>query len=169
MKNPTFEVNFIVATLNPYSDDLSSMSTCSIPAHITQKTNNDRINLTVEDQQALLNENWDDFNMEPAHLTNKNRQTQMKASFKKFLTKVEQNNRNNNQNEQVFSTAKEDSGENEDEHINLNGGCDILDVIQPSPESPKTKKAKLIFGRCFESTFSKNCLGEVLAPNSDSE
>ncbi|GJQ81317.1 hypothetical protein Trydic_g20530 [Trypoxylus dichotomus] len=45
------------------------------------------------------------------------------------------------------------------------------DLIPESPESPRSKKLKIVFGRCFESTFheSKLDFGEELAPNSDSE
>lgn len=188
MKNPTFEVNFIVATLNPYSDGLSSLSTCSIPAQITQKNNNGKVNLTVEDQQALLNENWDDIDMETNQTINKNNTNKTKASFQEILSRNKRNNRRNNhrdrnhiitttkedrtnshrEGDDILSKANEETGENADEII-VNGNGDNMDVIPPSPESPKTKRAKLVFGRCFESTFTANFLGEVLAPNSDSE
>lgn len=184
MKNPTFEVNFIVATLDPYSDGLSSLSTSSIPAQITQKNNNEKVNLTVEDQQALLNENWDDIDMETDQTSNKNTANKIKASFQEILSRNKRNNRRNRDDvitaskgdgrnsyrgrDEVLSKAKDDTGKNADEII-INGNGDNMDVIPPSPESPKTKRAKLVFGRCFESTFSANLLGEVLAPNSDSE
>lgn len=185
MKNPTFEVNFIIASLNPYSDDLSSMSTCSIPAQITQK-NSEKVNLTVEDQQALLNENWDEFDMEADQTTNKNHKNKTKASFKEILSRNKINNRRNSYRncDDVVTNANEDrrnshrddvlSKDNGDNgkignEMNVNGNGDNLDVIPSSPESPKTKRAKLVFGRCFESTFSANFLGKVLAPNSDSE
>lgn len=52
----------------------------------------------------------------------------------------------------------------EDEDFNEN-----LNVIPPSPESPRTKKAKVVFGRCYEPTFHATMLdlGDVLAENSD--
>lgn len=36
MKNPTFEVTFIVATINPDSDAQSTIAPASLPAKITQ-------------------------------------------------------------------------------------------------------------------------------------
>lgn len=46
---------------------------------------------------------------------------------------------------------------------------DDFEVVPQSPESPRTKRAKLVFGRCFEPTFHATMLdlGEELAGNSD--
>lgn len=48
---------------------------------------------------------------------------------------------------------------------------DDFEVVQKSPDSPRTKKLKVVFARCFEPTFSESVLdlGEVLAENSDIE
>lgn len=35
-KNPTFEVTFLVATLNPYADGQSTLTATSLPTKITQ-------------------------------------------------------------------------------------------------------------------------------------
>lgn len=169
MENPTFEVNFIVATLDPYRDDYqSSLNTCSIPAHIVP-TNNEEINLTIEDQQALLNENWDD-DMGTSGTKKSNRKTAKKSTFHEIFDK-EKRSKSKNQ-------KKGDIPINSESSLRLIEKCAFnaelkenteTDTIPSSPESPKTKKAKLVFGRCFESTFSKNKLGQILAPNSDSE
>lgn len=46
-----------------------------------------------------------------------------------------------------------------------------FEVVQKSPESPRTKKLKVVFARCFEATCSESQLdlGQVLAENSDIE
>lgn len=158
MKNPTFEVCFIVATLDPYSDQQNTMATSSIPAQITQ-INSQQVNLTVEDQQALMNVDWDDMNMETEHPTN-SKEKKKKAGFKEIVAKTKQSSKKNNKRK-------------ENEPLNDLNGYDKnvadVDLIPESPESPKTKRAKMVFGRCFEATFSMTNLGEVLAPNSDSE
>nr|CAI5848698.1 unnamed protein product [Callosobruchus analis] len=84
MKNPTFEVIFIVATLNPCSDLHSTLSTGSIPAKITQ-LNGEQLNLSQEDRDALMNENWDDFDVEER---NSNRGKSRKRN-NKFMDIVE--------------------------------------------------------------------------------
>lgn len=157
MKNSTFEVNFIVATLDPYGDGYSSKATCSIPAQVTQiKTNHP--NLTVEDQEALLNENWDEFDVEMDQHISKHIKKKKANGLELFERK----------NKGTYGDHEKKDTDNNTNNI-VNGNNNNLDFIPSSPESPKTKKAKLVFGRCFESTFSKNCLGEVLAPNSDSD
>lgn len=167
MKNPTFEVNFIVATLDPYSEGQSSMSTCSIPAKVTP-SNNEQVNLTMEDQQLMLNENWDDTNMDKEVTDTSARRK--KSAFQEILARSKQKNKGCSEDNRI-SSRKENLKTTEDIFINgqLLRNNDDPDCVPCSPESPKTKRAKLVFGRCFESTFSKNCLGEILAPNSDSE
>ncbi|CAH1155500.1 unnamed protein product [Phaedon cochleariae] len=159
MKNPTFEVNFIVATLNPYNDLQSTMTSSSIPAKITQLHKG---NITQEDRDALENENWNDMDMEtPKKKSSKKdifMQTIKKAKQRDTtLKKIPENGK------QVETPKSNKVCEVPMDYLEFN------DVIARSPESPKTKRAKLVFGRCFESTFSRNNLGEVLAPNSDSE
>ncbi|KAJ8964220.1 hypothetical protein NQ314_005049 [Rhamnusium bicolor] len=173
MKNPSFEVNFIVATLNPYSDLQSSMATTSIPTKITQRIN-DNVNITVEDQEALQNENWDDFMENETVQSKPSRKSTKKASFQEIVEKAKQTNKNN---EKLNNTVRNnDKRNNKKFALPLETSMEVnpelnndLDVLPPSPESPRTKRAKLVFGRCFEPTFSETCFGEVLAPNSDSE
>lgn len=45
------------------------------------------------------------------------------------------------------------------------------DTIPKSPDSPRTKKLKIVFRRCFEPTYHESNLdlGNALVPNSDSE
>ncbi|XP_050512649.1 cell cycle checkpoint control protein RAD9B-like isoform X1 [Diabrotica virgifera virgifera] len=157
MKNPTFEMNFLIATLNPYNDNQSTIAT-SIPARITQANSEGVNDITMDDQEALLNENWDDFSID----TNKTSKSSDKKRSKKTFSFRE-----------VLEKDKTKSGSiNSDENCdnNHNSPMDVDDdVVQRSPESPTRKKAKLVFGKCFESTFSRDNLGSVLAPNSDSE
>lgn len=184
MKNPTFEVNFIVATLDPYSDGQSTCASSSIPAKITQ-VNNEKVNITMEDQEALLNENWDDnFATDFTENSSKPKNKSKRASFEEMMAKAANNKNKENvksilksngtiKRRKIFSLAEDDLEENSQqigspepllkpEHLADN-------IIPRSPESPRTKKAKLVFGRCFEATFSSNNLGQVLAANSDSE
>ncbi|XP_023018781.1 cell cycle checkpoint control protein Rad9 [Leptinotarsa decemlineata] len=175
MKNPTFEVNFIVATLNPYSDAQSTMTASSIPAKITQLNKNIE-NITTEDREALKNENWDDMEIDTNKIPLETCMITKKGSFHEIVTKAKQKIRNATSKLGTESSTNSFSKKQGDKrnkifelplksHLNE----DVDDIIPLSPESPKTKKAKLVFGRCFESTFSRKNLGEILAPNSDSE
>ncbi|XP_018561693.1 cell cycle checkpoint control protein RAD9A [Anoplophora glabripennis] len=151
MKNPTFEVNFIVATLNPYSDLQSSMATSSIPTKITQLAH-ENINLSLEDRQAL-NEEWDDWEMDTEE--NNPKRAKLDMNIKK------------DKNRKGKGKCKKFNLPSDPVPMDVDG--EDMDVLPPSPESPRTKKAKLVFGRCFEPTFTETSFGEVLAPNSDSE
>nr|XP_008194883.1 PREDICTED: cell cycle checkpoint control protein RAD9A [Tribolium castaneum] len=111
LKNPTFEVSFIVATLDPYSDTNSSIATVSSPKIATKKP-------------PKITDEADDL-------------TSKESSFLELMKQSE----------------------------NVND----IDVIPKSPESPRSKKAKTVFGRCYDPTFHETVLGEVLAANSDSE
>ncbi|KAK4878584.1 hypothetical protein RN001_011090 [Aquatica leii] len=103
IKNPTFDINFIIATLKR---DNASQSSLSSTVHLTRKRNATQYN----------------FN-EP------------------------------------IDTEKNDNGV----------GNDIDDVVPQSPESPRSKKIKSIFGRCYDATFRREAidLGKVLASDSD--
>lgn len=164
MKNPTFEVNFIVATLNPYSDLQSSMATTSIPAKVTQ-INHENVNLSLEDQQAL-NENWDDWDMDSEPKNDLPNDNSKKAKIEN-TENVKQSKKTRNKKEKGRNQCKKFNLPTESLPMDVEN--EDLDVVPPSPESPRTKKAKLVFGRCFEPTFMETSLGEVLAPNSDSE
>ncbi|CAH1102100.1 unnamed protein product [Psylliodes chrysocephalus] len=170
MTNPTFEVSFIVATLNPYSDNQSSMST-EIPAKITQ-FNNNHPNITVEDQQALLAEDWDDLSLEvnnklPIKRTTKSssNSSSKEPSFREIVEQARSKRSRRFSNDENTNVDRSEVREEDTEPaVNVEEN-----EVSISPESPKTKKAKLVFGRCFEMTFSRDRLGVVLAPNSDSE
>lgn len=159
MNHSTFEVEYIIATINPYSDtQLTSMTASSIPTKLSQP-NTDRGNISVEDQQALDSENWDDFSME-CDRTEKTKISNKKQTFKELLNKVEQTKTKSVENK---TTKKiKDNLKTLDE--------EKIAVIPPSPpESPIAKKAKVVFGRCMEETFSTGMLGDILVMNSDSE
>ncbi|KAG5887078.1 hypothetical protein JTB14_018248 [Gonioctena quinquepunctata] len=174
MKNPTFEVNFIIATLNPYNDAQSTMTSSSIPAKITQ-LNKDTPNITTNDQQVLQNVDWDDMKMENSEL---NTQSSKNKGKRRDFQKIVQNSKRNGSSNKTENNSSNDScnrkgslKKNKIFELPTEDPSDEVsnEIIPRSPESPRTKKAKLVFGRCFESTFSRNNLGEVLAPNSDSE
>ncbi|CAH1382207.1 unnamed protein product [Tenebrio molitor] len=123
LKNPTFEVNFIVATLNPYTDTNSSLATAtSVAAGVTKARPTE---ISDEDLEAMQTENWE--------------------------------------SEEVTEEEKKDKencgGPKKEEE----------DIVPRSPESPRSKKARTVFGRCYDPTFHETVLGEVLAANSDSE
>ena len=121
LKNPTFEVNFIVATMDPYTDSSSSVATTS-----AQKKPDNVADDVFEDMEA---ENWENNDL-----------SSKESSFVELMKKAKND------------TEKEN-----------------LDIVPKSPESPRTKKAKTVFGRCYDPTFHETILGEVLAANSDSE
>lgn len=172
MKNPLFDVQFIISTLNPDNQTQSSVST-SQPIHVVNsktKTNGNQ-NITVQDKSVIDSVDWDDgFGI----IENpKSRETP------KFLDKMnrirERSSRSNSEksSESVINGSKNKNKNNEDRMNgnNLENNDDEGDDIPPSPESPKTKRARLVFQRCFEPTFHQSVLelGEVLAPNSDPE
>ncbi|XP_056629993.1 cell cycle checkpoint control protein RAD9A-like [Diorhabda sublineata] len=152
MKNPTFEMNFMIATINPYNEN-QSIATSSIPARITG-VNNDIANVTADDREVLLNENWDDFSMETigeGRIANK--KSKKSFPFNELLDTTKENRRNSNDERSLNGSLK-----NSAEKALLN-----------TLESNSRKKAKIVFGRCFESTFSRAQLGDVLVSDSDSE
>lgn len=123
MKNPTFEVNFIVATLNPYTDTNSSLATAtSVAAGVTKARPTE---ISDEDLEAMQTENWES----------------------EEVTEEEKKDKDN-----CGGSKKEEE-----------------DIVPRSPESPRSKKARTVFGRCYDPTFHETVLGEVLAANSDSE
>lgn len=153
MKNPIFEVNFIVATLNPYSDLQSSMATTSLPAKITQ-THHEHADLSIEDRQAL-EENWDDWDMDSEPKSDDSKKNA------KLSKKIGDKKGKGGSKRKKFDLPPDP--------VPMDVDGEDVDVLPPSPESPRTKKTKLVFGRCFEPTFMETSLGDVLAPNSDSE
>ncbi|CAH1141275.1 unnamed protein product [Phyllotreta striolata] len=157
IKNPTFELYFFIATSNPQSDNQKANSTNSIPTKVTQTNNTD---ISEEDRQVLLNENWEEgFNSEsfdriPHKITNSN-STSKNNQFVDIVEEALPRKRSLLDDENA--NVMEQDGESEE----FNG----FSLSQNS----KTKRVKLVLGRCFEDSFSSQTLGNVLAPNSDSE
>ncbi|KAF5307429.1 hypothetical protein FQR65_LT06943 [Abscondita terminalis] len=106
IKNPTFDLNFVCATLK--SDDATQSSLSSM------------IHKAAPQNKELNSVNWEDFN------------------------------------EPMDTDVREGSVNNDDE-------------VMPSPESPRSKKLRTVFGRCFDATFKEEAvdLGRELAPDSD--
>ncbi|ERL90175.1 hypothetical protein D910_07529 [Dendroctonus ponderosae] len=70
LKNPTFEMLFIVSSFNPYADGQSSTGTTSLPTRMNRVANSDTLpanksgaqqDLTQEDLLAIANEDWQAF------------------------------------------------------------------------------------------------------------
>ncbi|RZB41584.1 cell cycle checkpoint control protein RAD9A [Asbolus verrucosus] len=60
MRNPTFEVNFIVATLNPYSDANSSVANSNSVASKVQAPTRPVNEIADDDLEAMQAVNWED-------------------------------------------------------------------------------------------------------------
>ncbi|KAK9886490.1 hypothetical protein WA026_016771 [Henosepilachna vigintioctopunctata] len=155
MKNPTFEIHFIVSTLNPNNDAQSSMSSTSLPMS-TQKTRRN-LNITLEDQQALESENWDNV----MELGNTSECGTNNNSFISMMNRANSDRSNMQRSKSNFyDKTSEFVVENSDNY---------LDIIPKSPESPRSKRIKLVFGRCYEPTICSPNLGQEIYGNSDSE
>lgn len=150
MKHATFEVEYIIATLDPYSDSQTTRTASSIPTKLSQNSI-ERSNISLEDQQALESVNWDDLSMEcELKRTKKNK----KESFKELMnmaSKIKQK-----------PTERNKSSESEK-------------IIPESPflsdsrvESSLSDLGKIVFRRAMEQTFAMD-QQEILVPNSDSE
>lgn len=133
MRTPTFEVDFVLSTINP--ENLTQSSTVSSALALTKKSVQVQHNssLSKEDRLLIDSINWEDNDFNPNVNVN------------------EPNNQNIDPN-----------------GLNLQNDGNISMI--PS-DSPKAKKVRLIFGRCYDTTFSTSMLdfGEKLANNSDSE
>lgn len=143
-----------MSTVNPDGETQTTMSTPSLPKPRTKTKTNDT-NITIQDKDAMESINWDNefcFDKEPTKKT---------PSFNDVLKKLK-NKKSTNGNSIGFSSPEFSS--------NLNDNPD-LDIVPTSPESPKSKKAKIVFSRCNEATFHTSMLhlGTQLAANSDSD
>ena len=133
MRTPTFEVDFVLSTINP--ENLTQSSIASSASTLTKKSVQVQHNSCVSKEDRLLIDsiNWEDNDF--------------------------------NLNENV--------NEPNDQNIDPNGLNPRIDgnILMMSPDSPKAKKVRLIFGRCYDATFSTSMLdfGAKLANNSDSE
>lgn len=111
--------------------------------------NGTKHNLTIEDINAIANENWEEFENEIEHM-DKNKNTSKNESINKLLF----------------------NGPNKKLSINnyavqpLQGDDGNQDII---PDSPRAKKARLIFKRSYDDTFHASMITNVLLRDSDSE
>lgn len=158
MKSPTFEVIFIVATLNPYCDAQTTVTACSIPTRITQNSQGNTsilANMSVEDQEAVLNEFWTDFEGDNQSTKSKTKQNNKKPLSERSATTESsgeilttksvkgklQANKNKSFKELMgkatIQRASKENVEDDDED---------MDVLPASPESPRRKKIKHVFG-----------------------
>lgn len=157
MRNPTFELSFLIATVNPYSDAQSSMATSSIPTKITQHI----VNLTQEDHEALQ-EDWNDCEMEEISVKAKKRKKNKTSPFQDIVNTSRNSKTSNGSIDSVHKNKNKIFSIPEDSSMDVDQANDLSDC-------PLLKKTKIVFGRCLESTFSRENSSEVLAPNSDSE
>ncbi|XP_050302007.1 cell cycle checkpoint control protein RAD9A [Anthonomus grandis grandis] len=164
MKNPTFEVIFIVATVNPYMEGQSTIATTSLGAKVSQvQMNGIQNNITHEDLVALTNENWEDFEAEMDHEMRKNPDRDKNHSN---IMPTKDNSLSWLEDKKCASKGpKKFVLEEEDENNFVDSN---MDVVQRSPESPKTKKARLIFKRSYDVTFHP-INKRIFAKDSDSE
>lgn len=110
--------------------------------------NGTKHNLTIEDINAIANENWEEFENEIENI-NKDKNTSKSESINKLL----------------YNGSKKLSV-NEYPVQPLPGDDGNQDII---PESPKAKKARLIFKRSYDDTFHASMITNVLLRDSDSE
>ncbi|XP_066148964.1 cell cycle checkpoint control protein RAD9A isoform X1 [Euwallacea fornicatus] len=160
MRNPTFEVLFVVATINPYTDAPSTIGPTSLPAKITQVNIKGSHNLTHDDLEAIANENWDDFEDDPVSKSDKNsvsENTKNDALFNRYKTSTKDSKKFVlEENDSLFNNNSKQDGE--------------VDNNEPeSPESPRSKRVRYIFKRSFEPTFHASMINNVLLRESDSE
>lgn len=157
MKHPTFDINFIVSTLNPSKDVQSTISSTSLPMS-TQRNNN--LNISIEDQQALDSENWDDVMCSQTENNSLVSMINRPGSTRSTINEVFRSEKHIT--EQIGSHKKVDG---KDEDVNYE---DIREFSQ-SGCSQRSKRIKLVFGRCFEPTIVEPDLGKEYLGNSDSE
>ncbi|KAF7284704.1 hypothetical protein GWI33_021717 [Rhynchophorus ferrugineus] len=168
-KNPTFEISFLVATLNPYSDGQSTFTAASLSTKITQV--NQTHNITSEDLHALANENWEDFDDDDINKIK--RSTGNSSLIKAPSLDLVTNNLNQTkerENEPPKKASKlfilQDTVIESKNNIEQKSFSH--DLVPGSPESPRAKKAKFIFKRSFDPTYTASVLNIIL-PESDSE
>ncbi|KAH1009770.1 hypothetical protein HUJ04_002078 [Dendroctonus ponderosae] len=140
LKNPTFEMLFIVSSFNPYADGQSSTGTTSLPTRMNRVANSDTLpanksgaqqDLTQEDLLAIANEDWQAFD----ERTN---------NFKAALRRISK--------EPSFNESRE-------------GGKRILSSESDKNAAERIKLGEYLFKGPFESSFE----GNVLLWETDSE
>ncbi|KAL1501367.1 hypothetical protein ABEB36_006698 [Hypothenemus hampei] len=160
MKNPTVEIIFLVATMNP-SDCNSTLATTSLGTRISQANSNGIHNdLSGRDLENVGDKNWEELddnrdNVEKLTQTNKNEKSLSKMNFTSYLNN---NRKTANGGRKQFLLA----GESDEDWRNS-------EQIPKSPESPRSKRLKLIFKRSYDSTFHASILDNILLNDSDSE
>lgn len=166
MKNPTFEIIFVVSTLNPYADGHSSITAASLQTKTTQVTNASvDQNITSEDLDAIINENWEEFDEEICQKSKKIKSDFCNGKSKQVLKSKPKN-----------FVLSSDENKTEERTNQSKGGNNILasksyecnDLVLGRPESPRSKKVKSIFKRSYDPTYTSSML-DVLAADSDSE
>lgn len=110
--------------------------------------NGTKHNLTIDDINAIANENWEEFENEIEN-----------------LDKNKNNSKSEPINKELFNEPKKlFLNEYPGQPLQVDDGNE--DII---PESPKAKKARLIFKRSYDNTFHASMLTNVLLRDSDSE
>lgn len=161
IRSPTFEVNFVVATLRDGSGStqtsISTIRSVSKTKASNCKSGKD-VNMTVQDQQALESINWENDEL-IEQLGNVNAG---KSLFEDLMSEV------NSKRKSVKNCKVQIS--DSDSVVSKRVKDNNLDVIPNSPE-PCVSGAQKIFSRCYEPTFHKSMIdfGDVLVPNSDPE
>ncbi|KAJ8984100.1 hypothetical protein NQ317_017309 [Molorchus minor] len=118
------------------------MATTSNSLLKSTEVNNEHVNISVEDLEALLNENWDDFNLDsepPACKAPEDKSN--KESFKQIMNKIEikilaKQKRKWNKKFELFSMMP----------IKVNDELEEdMDVLPPHLNLPRTKKGQIGF------------------------
>ncbi|XP_060532810.1 cell cycle checkpoint control protein RAD9A-like [Cylas formicarius] len=166
--NPTFQMEFVVSTLDPTTEAQSTMTTSSLATKITQVSTNGLHNITCEDLEAIANEDWEEFNMELESNKKTNPNSCKSSEFSDLLKEVSKKVDNFSD-----SNLSENKKMKTNKKINILNSAVInsvnLDIVPRSPESPRTKRARLLFKRSYDPTFHPNMFDDVLVGNSDSE
>lgn len=141
--------------MNPEGETQSTMSSVRTTTKAREKSAETKENeeVTAQEREAIDSVNWDDdFEMNNVKAT-----TNGKPNFLDIMNKIK--NKTNSNNNTPLRLSDNPDMEVDD------------DVVPRSPESPRTKKARIVFGRCIEPTFHQTMLdlGHELAANSDTD
>lgn len=138
-------------------------------------------NITREDLEAIANENWDEFETETDNLrkspdTDKNKNKLQIAANAKEKKRISEANLTSWMESKKISSKgpkkflfADDMDKQTNENTNINLDHRDEDFVPRSPESPRTKKARLIFKRSYDLTFHASMRNNVLLKDSDSE
>ncbi|XP_018333804.1 cell cycle checkpoint control protein RAD9A isoform X2 [Agrilus planipennis] len=152
IKNPTFEVHIVMATVSSDGSTQSSISTTvsSIQKKVMNTKKHSDANLTIEDRIALENVDWND------EINNLDEQS--KPKLKPALNSLFNNQLGRGHIQK----------DNDIDNRKLNMDVEDDDIIELSQRS---KRIKTVFERCYESTFREENFdyGKILVANSDAE